>query len=410
VNQDRFDDLTRCLATGVSRRHMLKLLFGAASGIFASQLAGCQTTPQSTPTPAATASPTATPCNFDGCAECVDAATDVFTQAVAGCISQYPEQTGTAYDGCIEAAARTTLASVDNCVAPASISGVPASQDTVFASQSNAKAAFRAAPEQASANLTGEACNSAELDLCREELAEEALAKLLACAVTACINPIACRACVGTVLSEYAVKLKQCIQRHGCADFMFCSNNVCCEPTETGCGSNGCCTRGQFCENGVCRTACNPPLKQCGGVNYVCCDPCDPCIANGLTGIMTCASGPFCGQCEECDAEIGQCRPIPGAQLCGEACCGSCQTCDNGACRSCNTCETCDNGVCIRQTGVWCGEVQCNPCEADCIGGECVARSQQFEYVLCSCDMFSCCPVEGFHCESDGCHFDIPAQ
>src|SRR5688572_13297245 len=114
--------MTRCLAGGLSRRQTLKLLLGAAGGIFASQIARCQTAALPTPTPTPTASPTPTPCNFEGCEECVDAGVAVFSQALDGCIAQYPEQIGAAYDSCVEAAARTTLASVDNCVDPASIS------------------------------------------------------------------------------------------------------------------------------------------------------------------------------------------------------------------------------------------------------------------------------------------------
>jgi hypothetical protein len=93
--------------------------------------------------------------------------------------------------------------------------------------------------------------------------------------------------------------------------------------------------------------------------------------------------------CETCDN--GDCAVPPNAKPCGDACCGSCQICDNGTCRNCNACETCDsNGTCVNScppekpncvNGV-CASTRCGPGKIECHGDP---SSQYASEVIC-CD------------------------
>ena len=108
--------------------------------------------------------------------------------------------------------------------------------------------------------------------------------------------------------------------------------------------------------------------------------------------------------CHICDN--GTCVLPPNAEPCGDACCGSCQICDNGTCRTCNACETCDNGTCVSSCSACetcrdgtcvnkcaCTSLPCTtPRDSVCVGGACVCPQG---WVSCSREDWGsyCCPA-----------------
>jgi hypothetical protein len=151
---------------------------------------------------------------------------------------------------------------------------------------------------------------------------------------------------------------------------------------------------------------CCPDQKECCG-GCVAADACCPCThkecPNGAClpkdgGAycpdveVPCASAPggccnwFAG--EEC-SDDGCCNTFLGMAVCGGKCvdtdndnnncggcgntCGSCKTCQNGACRGPDTsppaCETCSAGQVV--SGVSCGNHCCNPGAECCGNGRC---------------------------------------
>jgi hypothetical protein len=195
-------------------------------------------------------------------------------------------------------------------------------------------------------------CNSAQLQKCFRDVGQE----YLICSRVA-RSPLALLACAGLLSAQ----LLDCIIDEGCGPVSssFCTNDVCCPPGDTGCGGTPgavgvCCNDCERCVNGSCVRRCKPGDICCDGpLNEVCCS----------------------AACEECDIGLGftvACRPVPDAKTCGEACCGSCQVCEDPAtskCRNCNQCETCPDGVCVK-VGDPCGSVCCDPGQ-QCCGGNC---------------------------------------
>jgi hypothetical protein len=99
-------------------------------------------------------------------------------------------------------------------------------------------------------------------------------------------------------------------------------------------------------------------------------DPTNGCQCKCPEGQIVCASPPVgeeecvdtdtnalnCGTCgRECNSECeicegGECVPLPGKKPCGDACCGPCQVCEDpttGKCRECSACETCPVDTCV---------------------------------------------------------------
>jgi hypothetical protein len=180
---------------------------------------------------------------------------------------------------------------------------------------------------------------------------------------------------------------KPCAKGTSCADVGDPAGfGLCCSEGEVGCGGtccpsgqsccNGtCCSSGQECCNGSCKDTKGNDPQNCGGCGSVC--PSGECESGVCTDP---GCDPPCGQCERCEAvtdpEGGtnfECVPIPEAQPCGEACCGSCQKCVDGQCRNCNpACETCEGGVCTPIPGaVPCGDGCCAGSCVTCDGGQC---------------------------------------
>lgn len=218
-----------------------------------------------------------------------------------------------------------------------------------------------------------------------------------------------------------------------CTEQEVCTGQTCCSP-EKACGTT-CCPEGQSCLNGVC--SCGVGQTTCDGW---CCDASNSC---GLeTG--TCCSGPKCcpdgeyAYCfrqkgEECllwaccqsDAEIRQVPTDDGITLnhclnealivrdgldqtlpkqaplsdkpdcgrtplaCGESCCGSDQTCENGTC----VCPEKDVNC-----GTWCCDAS-NTCGGSngmcCLDDQCCADGETafcFKSVDDVCVRWACCP------------------
>ncbi len=106
------------------------------------------------------------------------------------------------------------------------------------------------------------------------------------------------------------------------------------------------------------QVCCPPDQTPCGSL---CCDPkkCERCV-NG-----SCQS--MCGSCQSC--VNSSCQSM----------CGSCQTCDNDQCRNCNSSEVCCNGEC---------------CPGPCC--------QSGENLICCPSGTSCCPGSSGNVECCG--------
>ncbi len=362
MDQNQFDNLTRCLASGLSRRQMLRVLLGAAGGIFASQVSGCIPSP-----PPTSITPTPTECTSE-CDKCIEIAQKVFLKEFEECGSQYTDHNAQEYQSCLEVMAQRTLASFDNCIIPSNtIEGQPlaySGSSTHIKTEHTAASTLHKSNALISDRAAASSCNLNELSKCRDAIAYSADIALLACAGTDClVGPPNCFRCVAKVLTVYFGALARCLSLYGCPGTSFCNaNNICCGIGETGCGS-ACCTSEEKCVNGSCVPFCDPPLILHSGLfNKVCCSPCEQGYSDEV-GMMYCSSN--CKDtCGICDSATGQCTPSPGYKLCGASCCGSCQICDNGTCRNCNACEHCDaNGECIAITGSQpCGEGSAAAC------------------------------------------------
>lgn len=153
-------------------------------------------------------------------------------------------------------------------------------------------------------------------------------------------SPGCFQACYNSGAGRIVRDLHRCLARRevpcDAASCEKCVNDVCIAS----------CSGGQLCLNGQC--VCEPPARLCGFVGASkCCTPQQECTP---TIPPVCVDR--CLECERWDPDSqpgGACIPNgPNGKPCGDACCGSCQICDNGVCRGCNACETCDsNGTCI---------------------------------------------------------------
>ena len=168
-------------------------------------------------------------------------------------------------------------------------------------------------------------------------------------------------------------------------------------------------------------------------------DPCLRCVDNNC-------QRKFCPDCTECNPITGNCDPVTagamvlssstGCTVCCDASqcqtcdpitntcvstCVDCETCQNGTCVStCSACETCQNGTCVTTCSA-CETCQDGTCVSTCgsgftcCNGECCA----FGGVCCNNGTTNCCAVgstccpgpgtaehccpEGWQCCGDGC-------
>jgi hypothetical protein len=262
----------------------------------------------------------------------------------------------------------------------------------------------------------GQACNSARLGQCREDVARKAAIRIVGSCTFLCwaggvANP-ACAVCLAAQLASYFDDLSNCSRDYGCgiASSLFCKNYVCCGITETSCGG-ACCSSEQTCCNGICQigVCCAQGLFPCGDPPHECCGSCQICEGGSCRN---------CNGCEECRG--GLCIPIIGGTLCGNQCvntatdpnnCGSCgnvctggKTCQSRQCecpsgtiacgsQCCTSGQTCQSGVC--SSGCPSGQTAC--------GGRCVANcdpsTPQVLNESCVCE----CPNGGVICAQTCC-------
>ncbi len=368
MDQNRFDDLSRCVAVGVSRRQMLKMIIGSVSGLFASQLVGCKptvtTTPTSTvtPTPSVTLTPTPTPTAIptpeclSECQKCVDAGQENFYKEFSACQLQYPDQNDPAYKTCLETASQKTLVSFDTCITPLITNESSSSENPSVIRTTNGRKSLRSSIHKSDGFISSAAfvtsCDDNAFGNCRDRIAYTATVALGTCAITDClVAPPNCYRCAAKVMTAYFAALKFCFQQYSCG-------------------------RGEKCVEGKCAQLCDPPLQTIvGPINTVCCDPCMGNSVNPITLQISCGV-PLCDKCN-CDPVSGKCNEIPVAKPCGDVCCGDCQVCDKGKCRSCNGCERCENGTCVSNVSSCqtCenGQIRnCNACETCDTNGICV--------------------------------------
>src|SRR5829696_7126375 len=190
------------------------------------------------------------------------------------------------------------------------------------------------------------------------------------------------------------------------------------------CGSCGnVCGNGQTCQGGQCQPECqvtcnppqvlnpdtcacecpitcppdqhlNPATCECEGACDPPCGPCESCQDGTCVPVdcgspcLECREGACfpkeCGDCETCNPQTGAC----------ESTCGSCQTCDGGQCRNCNQCETCESGSCVPIPDAKpCGDACCGSCQT-CEGGQC-RNCNQCE----TCENGTCVPIACGTCQ-----------
>lgn len=358
MNTKQFDDLARAVANGVSRRQVLKMFVAGIISTFVRLPLDKQGS-----MPVVKASPVSTPyfCTSEELDACIRTATEVYQQELGGCSMLCGDPNTPTCQNCLDAAAHTTLASFDNCQATSCTSEVPPfDEHTIFLPLIYGGNAVAAAPQTSSASATVETCDPIQLYECRQHIVWTANAGLGACALTDClVGPPACYRCVAKVVAMYAAALAWCLHKYACPGLSFCSNNVCCGISETGCGGT-CCTSEQECVDGKC--VCDPRL---------------------------------CNQCETCDFPSGRCVAISNPKPCGNYdCCGSCEICDYDQCRPCNLCETCDsNGNCVAKT---CDNSRCEIC--DPTTGQCTSTCGSNQ-ICCS---EQCVDIDSNNCGTCG--------
>lgn len=127
------------------------------------------------------------------------------------------------------------------------------------------------------------------------------------------------------------------------------------------------------------------------GLNEVCCS--GQCVSLTTAGALSVAHQD--GECSVCCDE-SQCQTCDPATNTCVSTCGECTTCnsDTGACEPCRACQVCENGTCVDH----CGECShCGPegCLPDCVtgehccGGQCINLSQ-YQCCITSAGSFPC--------------------
>jgi hypothetical protein len=305
-------------------------------------------------------------------------------------------------------------------------------------------------PSTVSINAAGKTCGSERLRLCLLG----AGAALTACLVKDCLipgpkpplvplcippNTPACAICLAKCAASTAIVATGCSLLFGCGvlNTKFCSNDVCCGITETGCSGNCCasleeccsgicCPSCQTCIDGACSPKCTtPPLTNCVDGTCMCPEGTeDPC------GNICCPAGQkCCGGTTCCDAN---------EECCGTTCCGSetCDPTDPNSCGECQECaevpdptagfthrcigcsggKVCCNGVCVNPcpNGLLRDPITCEcTCDAPCStykDGQCVACELADPCTFCFFDAVTregeCRPKCGPRCtcvtENDG--------
>jgi len=344
MNQERFDELTRALAHGrVSRGAMLK---AAAAGTFVSlfsMLGAGSADAQSRPP---------RHCNRTVCREGADCCSGICVRVsplpvgvCTPCVSAGGDCSFTGGNPCCD----TCAACVNGrCVLP---------QNQVACGANECCATDRC--ERCVTSIFGNRCEGCKTqppaqggncEIC-DATVVPSICRKIECPTHLVLDPsgqsCSCK-CPAEVLSgqtAFAATASLAAASDPCT-------GQCCGPCQE-CGSDGCVEK----QCGDCET-CNPQTGDCETT----CGSCQKCDES--TG--SCRN---CNTCETCPN--GTCIPIPGAQPCGDGCCGSCQVCEGGQCHNCTQqCEPCRDGVCVK-VGEPCGNNCCEPTEQCCNGSCC---------------------------------------
>ncbi len=336
MNEQHFDSLTRALANGVSRRQVLKTVaVGIVSSILNSrgwrkqvQAADPIDTqgPDSLPPavqlclePISTeydrnvqaCAPLCSNPSAPSCLTCIDAAEQKaiastqkcealkpffdaakvkYAEEITKCKSACIDVNTPACSSCSEAAANQTIIDLNNWLTTNSPPGAAHLQVFLPIIRTNTITSPTHSSTFASPSV---ACNESLMFQCRQDTASGIALQLgfecfVPCLVGALANP-ACQVCLAYQTAKYLFELYKCIRDFGCLNERgngFCSNNVCCGITETGCGST-CCSRDDTCIDGTCC----PDEQICGNI---CADPSSTCCHEGTDYPYVCAQGHVC--------------------------------------------------------------------------------------------------------------------
>jgi hypothetical protein len=194
----------------------------------------------------------------------------------------------------------------------------------------------------------------------------------------------ACQECIGGPLAPRCVEID-------CGDpCLVCQNGAC---TPLGCD------RCHECRGGTCQPIdCGDPCLVCkdGACVPKACGDCEECVDGACQAVdcgspcLECANNACrpkaCDACAPCDPTTGACTPID----CGDPC----LVCENGACRPrCGTDQTCCGGDCVDTDS---DSNNCGSCGKVCAD----ASSPQCRNGLCGCPSSVTCPPDG-HCCTD---------
>ena len=349
MDERRFDSLVRSLASGTSRRSMLKgiLGFGGAAltgGVLLDQPADAARRPSPAPKPV-TCPGRQTPVN-----------------GVCTCPGDAPNKCGP--DCCTGESGDPPSPTHSECCDNACCFGACYGEE--LCCSTNPRPGERPPLEQVCISAQGKECCPYD-DLC--------------CSIDGCCETV----CFGGARGNSSC----------CATESFCPGDE--ESVDRCCGGNATCCDGGTTQNacvdltigGTCcdDSDCGDPCQQCNHDTHTCearCDVETEVCCTGTAGHGQCVTGECCVGLPGCgDDKI--CCAGPNGTTCEDGpYCG----CDRD--EDCPGCQHCDRGTCNEGC----------PDTAICCGEECKSSS---EYFTCSHDEGGCCPVADACCNIDGC-------
>ncbi len=338
MSGERFDDFTKAVARGTTRRGFLKRLAGSVAGAGLS-LSGAS---------AVSAEDPVTKCKnlTEKCVLDID------------CCSKFCDKNGNQC-ACTadEIACQDPNSGQLKCVPRCATGLGPCKVD----------ACDPATGQCIVANADGALCEDGDLcttgDTCKNGTCQPG-------PVTVCDQCFRCEPTTGLCEVDLDQVGKTCNDKNACTENDKCTETGTCVGTPVNCDDNNECTA-DTCdpETGCVHTKLTGTPCETG--NKCTADVCD----NGA-----CKQGPAsvtCPQCQACDPATGTCRAIANGTPCEDGnLCTTGDTCQNGTCKSgtaitCPTGQTCktDTGKCVCTTGTTCGTNCCTSREVCCAAG-----------------------------------------
>lgn len=186
-----------------------------------------------------------------------------------------------------------------------------------------------------------------------------------------------------------------CEGQHRCADdtccFEDCCGSTCCDPGTQQCCGGLCCSKEATCINDAlcclgqeCPVPGTDQIRCCSGGAF-CCEALGVCV----TSPEECCRQ-TCNSCEKCNTDDFSCEPDPGKA--GQRCDTDTRCdgiCENGECRVVTQGQRCADG------NVCCGDGCCPSATQTCCGGTCCAADQCCGGECCDgfCVLGVCCPI-----------------